>query len=190
MSVETIDLTNYRDRTGSRVPEGDYIVSVEDIEIGESRKGDVMWTVYLSIVGGEYDGQTLVDRLTHTERALFRVVGFLQGMGVKIQRKRIRVDTARLVGKKVKVQVSDGEPYNGTVRSEIRGYERFVSKASQTDDVDELDDIADDVAEETPAPAKKAKKSKPAPEPVDEMDDEDTPETSDDDEIDLDDIDV
>lgn len=45
MSIEIIDLSNYRDKSGSRVPEGTYLVQVEDIETGQSSKGDPMWTV-------------------------------------------------------------------------------------------------------------------------------------------------
>lgn len=196
MAVEVIDLSNYRDRFGSRVAEGEHLVQVEEIEVGESSKKDPMWTVYLRVIGGENDGATIVDRLTQTEKAMFRVVGFLHGMGVKTARKRLRVDTDRLVGRKVRVQVSDGEPYNGTIRSEVRGYTRYVSiKAEdEVDELDQLEDGVDESAEETPkAPAKAKAKSKPKPEPVEDVEEgeaEDAPETSDDDDIDLDDLDI
>lgn len=195
MSVEVIDLSNYKDRSGARVPEGEYLVTVEDIEVGESRNKDVMWTVFLRIVGGEQDGQPLVDRLTMTERAMFRVVGFLGGMGVKVMRKRIKVDTARLIGKKARVQVSDGEPYNGTIRSEVRGYTRFTSvKPENASDAD-LDDVEENEGVEEKASAAKPTRTRraqpaPEPEPEEEEYEDDDPETSDDEEIDLDDIEV
>lgn len=199
MAEAVIDLSNYRDRTGSRVPEGDYLVQVEDLEIGQTRKGDPMWTVYLKIIGGDQDGLNLVDRLTLSERAMFRVVGFLTGMGVKTPRKRIKVDTNRLVGRKVKVQVADGEPYNGTIRSEVKAYERYSAPASASADMDAL---ADDVSDEPtdydedvePEKAQEAQKKRQAQQKnpwEDSTPAEDaSADTSDDAELDLDSIEI
>lgn len=191
MSIEILDLTNYRDRNGARVPEGNYLVQVEEVEVGKSpNKGTRQWTVYLRIIGGDQDGQMLVDRLYITENALFRVVGFLNGIGVKTSNKKMRISPAKLAGRKARVDVADGEPYNGTVRSEVKSYQRFVSaKSEASDDIDELEDQldggdafedeAEDVAEQAPK-----KKAKPAPEEIED-------DTNDDgDDIDLDDIDV
>lgn len=205
MSVEILDLTNYRDRNGARVPEGNYLVQVEEVEVGKSSsKGTPQWTVYLQIIGGDQDGQTLIDRLYLTEGAMFRVVGFLNGIGVKTSKKKMKIDTSKLVGRKARVDVADGEPYNGTIRSDIKGYQRFVSaKSAPTEDADELEDQYDESDTEDgeeeeeavapkPSKTKQSKKSKPAPEPVDDEDDEDEDddETSDDGELDLDDLDV
>ena len=192
MSIEILDLTNYRNRNGAKVPEGNYLVQVEEVEVGKSpNKGTRQWTVYLRIIGGDQDGQMLVDRLYITENALFRVVGFLNGIGVKTSNKKMRISPAKLAGRKARVDVADGEPYNGTVRSEIKSYQRFVSaKTEASEDVDELEDQLDegddlaaeseDVAEQEPK-----KKSKTSSEEEDYGDD-----TVDDSDIDLDDIDV
>lgn len=192
MSIEILDLTNYRDRNGAKVPEGNYLVQVEEVEVGKSpNKGTRQWTVYLRIIGGDQDGQMLVDRLYITENALFRVVGFLNGIGVKTSNKKMRISPAKLAGRKARVDVADGEPYNGTVRSEIKSYQRFVStKTEASEDVDELEDQldeGDDLAAESEDAAEQApkKKSKPSSESEDYGDD-----TVDDSDIDLDDIDV
>lgn len=184
MAGIVIDLSNYKDRTSARVPEGDYLVNVEDIEMGETRKGDPMMTVYLKIIGGDQDGLSLVDRLTLSERAMFRVVGFLQGFGIKTPRKRIQVDPSRIIGRKVRVEVADGEPYNGQIRSEVKSYLRIAKRAAEEDS--DIDDVAEesevDELEEKPKATRKAK------EPIED----ETPEsqTSDDGELDLDDIEV
>ena len=203
MSIEILDLTNYRDRNGAKVPEGNYLVQVEEVEVGKSpNKGTRQWTVYLRIIGGDQDGQMLVDRLYITENALFRVVGFLNGIGVKTSNKKMRISPAKLAGRKARVDVADGEPWNGTVRSEVKSYQRFVSaKTEASDDMDELEDQleggddsadeAEDEVEQAPKNTATKKKSKPAPKPEPEDDDEDdTDDTDDDGEIDLDDIDV
>ena len=180
MSSIIIDLTNFRDRTSARVPEGEYLVNVEDLEMGQTKKGDPMLTVYLKIVGGDQDGLNLVDRLTLSERAMFRVVGFLQGLGVKTPRKKISVDPSRIIGKKVRVEVADGEPYNGQVRSEIRSYMRIArTQEPEATDLD-LAETADEFSE---APEEQAA-------PVETAEVSEVSETSDDLELDLDDIEI
>ena len=176
-----IDLTNFKDRTSARVPEGEYLVNVEDLEMGQTKKGDPMLTVYLKIVGGDQDGLNLVDRLTLSERAMFRVVGFLQGLGIKTPKKRIQVDPARIIGKKVRVEVADGEPYNGQVRSEIRSYIRVAKAAAPTAEEADIDDIEATEGAETAASTVAE---------VPETESDETPETVDDGDLDLDDIEV
>lgn len=189
MSVEIVNLSNYLDRTGTRVEPGSYLVRVEEIEVGETRETKAkMWTVYLTIIGGEEDGMTLVERLTHSEKAMFRVVAFLQGMGVKIKKTEMRVDISRFIGRKVVVQVDDGQPFKGRVKSEVRAYERYKPKAAEeSSDLDDLEDTdgAEEVEEVEEAP-KKSKKAAPAPEP----EDDEANDTVDDADIDLDDVDI
>ena len=184
MAGIVIDLSNYRDRTSARVPEGEYLVNVEDLEMGQTKKGDPMLTVYLKIVGGDQDGLNLVDRLTLTERAMFRVVGFLQGLGIKTPKKKIQVDPARILGKKVKVEVQDGEPYNGQVRSEIRSYMR-VAKAAEPASEAVLDATEGDELESSTVAEEPETESTPVAQAV-----KDEPETIDDGELDLDDLDI
>lgn len=190
MSIEILDLTNYRDRNGAKVPEGNYLVQVEEVEVGKSpNKGTRQWTVYLRIIGGDQDGQMLVDRLYITENALFRVVGFLNGIGVKTSNKKLRISPAKLAGRKARVDVADGEPYNGTVRSEVKSYQRFVSaKTEASEDVEELEDQldgSDDLADESEDSVEQSPKEKTKSGVKSPWDD-----TSDDSDIDLDDIDV
>lgn len=176
MAGITIDLSNYKERSSARVPEGEYLVNVEDIEVTQTRKGDPMLVVYLKIIGGDSDGLNLVDRLTLTEKAMFRAVGFLQGLGIKTPKKRIQVDPARIIGRKVRVEVSDGEPYNGQVRSEIRSYIRIAkAAAAEQSDIDDLGDEGTEEPEE--ATEKKAPQARPG-------------DTTDDGDVDLDDLEI
>lgn len=182
MSEVILDLSDYKDTTSARLPEGEYLVAVEDIEVGETRKGDAMWTVFLRVLGGEFDGSNLVDRLTQTPKALFRTVGFLQGLGVKTPKKRLKLNLNRLVGKKVRVQVADGDPYNGVVRSEIKAYVRYSAPSSASEDLSaETEDFETEADASAPAPTSEApEKSAPAT-PSDTVDDLD---------LDLDDVQV
>jgi hypothetical protein len=127
MSEEVnIDLSNYKDRVGNRVLPGRYHVIVEDAEMDKSQAGNQMINLWLRVQGGEFNGAVLVDRLTLTEKALFRVVGFMQAIGMQTPKKRLRVNIGTFINKGLDVDVDDGEPYNGRVKSEIRGYLRPV----------------------------------------------------------------
>jgi len=137
-----LDLTNYRDRVGSRVPEGRYTVLVQDAEMDKSAKGNPMVNLWLDIISPEeHAGATIVDRLTITDRALFRVVGFMQAIGIPTPKKRLQVNLRTFIGKTLDIDVADGEPYNGRVKSEVRGYMRSSGAASSGASGMDLDDV-------------------------------------------------
>lgn len=209
-----VDLTRYKDRSGSRVPKGRYRVQIEDVEMTKTSKTNRdMITLWLRITGGEYDGYTVIDRLTITEKALFRVVNFMQALNMPTPKKKLKITPNKWVGRTVEIDVADGEPYNGTVRSEVKGYIRppkakneDTSDDFEDDDEDLTDDAEDTTAdepeetEEAPkkAPAKKApakKKSEGVP-PIDDEDQnfgDDESDDSDDDEdtdVDVDELDI
>ena len=148
MAEVIIDLSNYKDRFGGYVSPGRYRVRVADTDVDKSAKGNDMIIVYLDIIDGEYAGTTLVDRLTLVERAMFRVVGFMAAIGLQTPRKRLRINTQQWVGRVLDIDVEDGEPYNGRVRSEIRGYLRVAKAtapangAAPADDLSALEDFA------------------------------------------------
>lgn len=137
-----IDLSNYKDRVGQRVIPGTYRVQVEDVETGKSGAGNPMITLFLRVMGGEFDGSTLVDRLTLTDNAMFRVVNFMQAIGLPTPRKRLKVNPQRFKGKVLDVEVDDGDPYRGTIKSEVRTYMKVAggAKAEEKD----LDDLGTD----------------------------------------------
>lgn len=178
MSKITVNLTNYKDRSGARVAPGRYRVQVEDVELRESKgaatNGATMITVFLRVMGGEYEGSTLIDNLIVHDKTMFRVVGFLQGIGMPTPKKKIQINTQRFVGKTVDVDVDDGEPYNGRVKSEVRGYNRVPKSETVDDDVDDIEESEDDSADydEEPEPKKTSKKrsSKKAQESDDDED--------------------
>lgn len=150
----SIDLTNYKDRVGSRVPEGDYVVVVEDTENDKSKAGNPMVNVWYRVVDGPEAGATIIDRLVMTEKSLFRVVGFLQGLGLPTPKKKFKVPHKAIRGRKMVITVEDGEPWNGRVKSEVRAYSKFEGTVTDEDEFD-LDDVnasadesADDSADE------------------------------------------
>lgn len=178
-----VDLTNYKDRVGSRVMPGTYTVAVEDAEMDTSKAGNPMCNLWLRVVGGDYDGATIMDRLTVTDKSLFRVVGFMQAIGLPTPKKRLILNLSQFIGKSLLITVDDGDPYNGVVKSEVRGYQRRDKSAAAAETVD-LGDL-DNFSEFKPVADEAA--DDPAEQMLREM--ENTPETADDDgTVDLDDV--
>lgn len=142
-----IDLSNYKDRVGSRVMPGTYRVQVEDAENTESANKNPMINLWFTILEGEFAGQTVTDRLVLTEKSLFRVVGFMQAIGLPTPKKRIKLNTRQFVGRTLDIEVDDGDPYNGRVRSEVRGYRKIAGSAQKADldDLPETDSSASDL---------------------------------------------
>lgn len=192
MSSETvIDLSGYRDRVGDRVEPGTYTATVEDVEVDQTSKPDpktgkpsVMINIWLRIKGGEFDGAVIIERLVQRDTTLFRTVGFLQALGIPTPKKRFKLDLSKTVGKQLSIDVDDGQPYQGRVKSEVRGFNRLTKKTNGSEkesaDLDDLEDVAapaeeiadglDEFAGETtenPAP-EAASEPESAPEPAKE----------------------
>jgi hypothetical protein len=136
-----IDLSNYKDRVGSRVAPGRYRVQVEDTEAAESNAHNPMVNLWLRIMGGQYDGSTIVDRLTITDKSMFRVVGFMQAIGLPTPKQKLRINIQQFRGKVLEIDVVDGEPYNSRIKSEVRSYYRIEKTQGAADD-DEVDEFA------------------------------------------------
>jgi hypothetical protein len=118
----TIDLTKYVDRVGARVDPGRYRLRIVFAEVDKSKAGDQMITLNLTVVGGEFDGSTVVDRLVLTSKAMFRTVNLLQALGIATPRKRLQIDPASWIDRIVEADLADGEPYRGSIKSEVQGY--------------------------------------------------------------------
>lgn len=141
-----LDLSNYKDRVGTRIAEGTYRVIVEDAEMDKSKAGNSMINIWFRVQGGDFDGATVTDRLVLTEKSLFRVVGFMQAIGLPTPKKRLQLSLSQFTNKVLDITVEDGEPYNGRVKSEVRGYAR-VAKAEKQSEAD-LDDLSGEDSEE------------------------------------------
>lgn len=165
-----VDLTNYKDKVGARVPEDTYKVIVEDAEPDTARSGNPMVNLWFRIHGGEHDGATIVDRLVLTDKSMFRVVGFLQALGIQTPKKRLSLDISKFIGRSLEITVRDGDPYNGRVKSEVSGYAKLAKSAKapvedleEPEDSEEVSSEPTDYDEDTePAKAKAASKKKAA----------------------------
>lgn len=117
-----IDLSNYRESRSDRIAEGEYLVRITDAVFGETKKGDNKVTLYYNVMGGAHNDAVLIDTLTLTEKAAFRVVNVLKALGIKVEKRNMNISFKQLIGRTLVVKVADGEPYNDEIKSEVRSY--------------------------------------------------------------------
>lgn len=183
-----IDLSNYKDSGNVRIPEGRYRAIVDDVDLDKSRAGNTMIKVWMRVLGGEHDGAVILDRLTMTDRAMFRVVGFMQGIGIKTPKKKLQINLKTFLKRQADIEVVDGEPYNGRIKSEIAQYIRVAQPKSEESSEDDLDALEADVEDE--APVKSAKPTSDAQEVSEDSDENPWDAGEDSDSVDVDDLSI
>lgn len=140
-----LDFTNYKETNSDYVPPGEYDAVVDDVnhdKVSNNGKnpGALMILLSLRITGGLYDGATIIDRMTLTEKAMFRIAGFMKAIGLPIPKgKKVNLDTNKFVGKKVKVVIKEGS-WNGEKRAEVGSYV-IAGRDTAPDTGDDLEDI-------------------------------------------------
>jgi hypothetical protein len=141
--VFVFDFTNFKSQFGDRVPAGRYTVEVETVESVQAKSGTPGVRLWLRVLGGEYEGSTLMDTLYLSEAALWRAQSFLEACGIPTPKKEVRLKGSNLVGRRLTIDVADGDPYNGRVKTEVRGYMQVegaaAERASQALDLEDLD---------------------------------------------------
>ena len=140
----SIDLTNYKSN-GDYVKPGTYEVIVDDIETTKTKAGDPMLNVWFVIQKGDEEGRTVMDRFPIMDKALWRVVKFLNAVGLKTPRKNVTIDTARIVNRRLVITVVDGKPYNNRIRSEVDDYFPAKKSAAPSAPAD-VEDVEEDLA--------------------------------------------
>lgn len=183
-----IDLSNYKDSGNVRIPEGRYRAIVDDVDLDKSRAGNTMIKVWMRVLGGEHDGAIILDRLTLTDKAMFRVVGFMQGIGIKTPKKKLQINLKTFLKRQADIEVVDGEPYNGRIRSEIAQYIRIAQPKAEESSEDDLDALEADVEDE--APAAEPAKASPAEEATEDSDENPWDAGEDSDSVDVDDLSI
>lgn len=183
-----IDLSNYKDSGNVRIPEGRYRAIVDDVDLDKSRAGNTMIKVWMRVLGGEHDGAIILDRLTLTDKAMFRVVGFMQGIGIKTPKKKLQINLKTFLKRQADIEVVDGEPYNGRIRSEIAQYIRIAQPKAEETTEDDLGALEADVEDE--APAAKPDKASPAEEAAEDSDENPWDAGEDSDSVDVDDLSI
>lgn len=165
-----LDMTGVESYT--RCPEGEWLAKLSSIEEGTVQgSGDDCLKARFEVIKGSAEGCAVFETFSLTEKALWRLKGFLEAIGMKANGK-LSLDLDKLEGKVCVIDVIHDE-YNGQKRAKIASYLKPE---------DDEEDEEEDEEEETPrkpvkkAPAKPAKKSKPIEEDDDDEDEDDEEE--------------
>src|SRR3546814_19254901 len=65
---------------------------VEDYDFSKSKSGNDMFTIWVRIVTGPYAGNVIIDRLVTQGKGLFKLVGFMNGLGLPAPKRRLSVN--------------------------------------------------------------------------------------------------
>lgn len=174
-----LDMTGVESYT--RCPEGEWLAKLSSIEEGTVQgSGDDCLKARFEVIKGSAKGCAVFETFSLTEKALWKLKGFLEAVGMKANGK-LSLDLDKLEGKVCVIDVIHDE-YNGQKRAKIASYIK-----PEDDEEDEDEDEAEDDDEEEEAPRKPAKKAPakstkkhPAEEDEDDDDDEDDEEEEED----------
>lgn len=139
-----VDFRDAQSGGSRRYPEADYKVKVAKAERSKSQQGNSQIKVTFEFIEPEkYEGKTLIDYLTLTRKAAWRIGNLFDAVGIKWSQKVMEFKTGKLVGKELGITLAD-DTYNGRVRSKVADYldlETIESILSgETLDDDELED--------------------------------------------------
>src|SRR3546814_9022117 len=91
------------DLLSDTVPDGRYLAIVEDYELTKAKaSGNDMFVVWLRIREGPSSGSVIIDRLTTTGKGLFKIVGFLNGLGAPTPKRRLAINPEAWKNKKIR----------------------------------------------------------------------------------------
>ncbi len=168
-----LDMTGVESYT--RCPEGEWLAKLSSIEEGTVQgSGDDCLKARFEVIKGSAEGCAVFETFSLTEKALWKLKGFLEAIGMKANGK-LSLDLDKLEGKVCIIDVIHDE-YNGQKRAKIASY------LKPEDDEEDEDEEEDEEEEEAPrksakkAPAKPAKKSKPVEEDEEEEDEDEDDE--------------
>lgn len=165
-----LDMTGVESYT--RCPEGEWLAKLSSIEEGTVQgSGDDCLKARFEVIKGSAKGCAVFETFSLTEKALWKLKGFLEAIGMKANGK-LSLDLDKLEGKVCIIDVIHDE-YNGQKRAKIASY------LKPEDDEEDEEDDEDEEEEEAPRkPAKKApaKKSKSVEDDDDDEDEDDEEE--------------
>lgn len=190
-----VDFSNVKDASEinpRNMPEGDYLGKIIKYEKGKSNNGNDMITFLISLEGKR--NATYPYHCTLTEKSLWKLRNLLQAAGIKVPKKKLKVDPSRVVGKLIGMELTDDE-YEGRMKSIITAVfspdevepEDAEYDKDEDDEDEDVEDEDEDIEEEKPkkkkaAPKKSSKKTKKKVDEDEDVDEDDL------DELDLDEV--
>ena len=177
MAKITVDFSNVKERgefNPQNLHEGDYHATIKNAVLTESKQGNPQ--VLFTISPDQHPRASYPYYCGLDEKQLWKLRNVIQAVGMKAPKSKISIDTDRLIGKKLGIELVDDE-YDGRMKSVINAVftSDSVNEGDPSEEPDE--DFDDDDEDEAPAPKAKArKKVEPVVEEDDDEDDEDDDE--------------
>lgn len=155
MAKHILDFSNYAEQqTSEGIQAGKYLARITKAVDSESKNGNTYILLNMQVIGGPKEHvdskSVLVDRLTLSDNALFRMANFLPAIGIPVD-KKVAFDSKQFVGKKV-VAIVDMEEYQGQPRPAVKRYapvstwEGELPAAPATAAVDDFEEEAEEVS--------------------------------------------
>lgn len=125
MAKHILDFSNYAEQqTSEGIQAGKYLARITKAVDSESKNGNTYILLNMQVIGGPEEHvdskSVLVDRLTLSDNALFRMANFLPAIGIPVD-KKVAFDSKQFIGKKV-VAIVDMEEYQGQPRPAVKRY--------------------------------------------------------------------
>ena len=148
----TVDLSGV-ETSRRAIPEGQYVVSVNDASIETSSKNNDYIKFEFEVIEGPHKGAKLYHNCSLQPQALFNLKGVLEALGFTIPTKAFDLDLSELLGLECEVEVGH-ETYEGKKKARIL---EFINpeEAEEDEDEDEDDDEESDLEDELSALSKK-----------------------------------
>ena len=154
MAKHILDFSNYAEQqTSEGIQAGKYLARITKAVDSESKNGNTYILLNMQVIGGPKEHvdskSVLVDRLTLSDNALFRMANFLPAIGIPVD-KKVAFDSKQFVGKKV-VAIVEMEEYQGQPRPAVKRYapvstwEGEVPAAPATAAADDFEEEAEEV---------------------------------------------
>lgn len=155
MAKHILDFSNYAEQqTSEGIQAGKYLARITKAVDSESKNGNTYILLNMQVIGGPKEHvdskSVLVDRLTLSDNALFRMANFLPAIGIPVD-KKVAFDSKQFIGKKV-VAIVDMEEYQGQPRPAVKRYapvstwEGELSAAPATAAADDFEEEAEEVS--------------------------------------------
>ena len=127
------------------IPEGEYVVSVNDASIESSSKGNDYIKFEFEVIEGSHKGAKLYHNCSLLPQSLFNLKNVLEALGFEIPTKAFDLDLSDLLGLECEVEVGH-ETYEGKKKARI--LEFINPEDSDAEDDDEGDESEEEDGEE------------------------------------------
>lgn len=125
------------------LPEGEYVVSVNDASVEQSNQGNDYIKFEFEVIEGEHKKAKLFHNCSLQPQALFNLKNVLEALGFEIPKKAFDLELSNLLGLECEVVVGH-EVYDGKKKARII---EFINPSDEEDEDDEDEDDEEDLAE-------------------------------------------